>query len=91
MLAGNEMATMREASLAYDCPTCCKPVERDDDYVTAREYASAGDFLLHMHGDDSARGTRRFHVAHFRRQIGECVYELVHEEGSDGADAPVFG
>ena len=51
---------------------------------------SPSDFALHAH-DESARARRRFHVAHFRRQIGDCVYELVQEEASDGRRRPCYG
>ena len=72
--------------MVYVCPGCGQPIEPGDDYVVAREYESAPDFSLHMKGDDRTRPTRRFHVAHFRRQIGECVYELVHEEMTPGRE-----
>jgi hypothetical protein len=76
---------MPEAStIVYVCPGCGEVIEPAEDYVVARAYESQSDFVLHLHGDESARARRRFHVAHFRRQIGECVYELVQEEGSDG-------
>ena len=76
------------SAIVYECPGCGKIIEPGEDYVIAREYESPTDFVLHVHHDEYPRASRRFHVAHFRRQIGECVYELVHEEGSDGADAP---
>jgi hypothetical protein len=83
---------MPEASaIVYECPGCGEIIERGEDYVVARAYESPSDFALHMHGDESARARRRFHVAHFRRQIGDCVYELVQEEASDGRDATAVG
>ncbi len=84
---------MRESSvIVYECPGCGTPIEPSADHVVAREYESQLDFVLHMHGGASTRATRRFHVAHFRRQIGECVYELVQKEASDGrVDATAFG
>lgn len=76
---------MPEASaIVYECPGCGEIIEMGEDYVVARAYESQSDFVLHLHGDKSAHTRRRFHVSHFRRQIGECVYELVQEETSDG-------
>lgn len=87
----NELSTHNEWSkMVCVCPGCGQPIEPGDDYVVAREYESAPDFSLHMNGDERARPTRRFHVAHFRRQIGERVYELVHDEmtlGHEGIGA----
>ena len=77
--------------IVYECPGCGKIIEPGEDYVVARAYDSPSDFVLHAH-DECARARRRFHVAHFRRQIGDCVYGLVQDETSHGrADAPAVG
>jgi hypothetical protein len=82
---------MREASaIVYECPGCGEAIEPGEDYVVARAYESPSDFALHIHDVQSGHATRRFHVAHFRRQIGECVYELVQDESDGRADAAAF-
>ena len=69
--------------MVYECPGCGSVVETGEDYVVALEHPLAPDFTLHMKAhDEMARATRRFHVEHFRRRIGDAVYELVREEAS---------
>ena len=65
--------------MVHSCAGCGRPVDQDESYVDALEYESASDFVLHM-GDEEIRTTRRFHVEHFRRQIEDCLYVMVHEE-----------
>ena len=78
---GKKLVTMTQRPpTVYTCPGCGSAVEPGEDHVVAREYETAGDFDLHMNVDDLAvRAERRFHVEHFRRRIGACVYELVTE------------
>ncbi len=75
---------MPEASAIVDeCPACGRPIEPGEVYVAAREYQASPDFSLHMKRHDVApRATRHFHVEHFRRRIGDAVYELVREAAS---------
>jgi hypothetical protein len=69
---------MSEGIIVWECPGCGQPIESGDDYVTARQYPVTPDFTLHMKGHDvAAVATRRFHVEHFRGQLGDNVYELV--------------
>ena len=78
---GRKLVTMTQRSLTvFTCPGCGSAVEPGEDHVVAREYEARGDFDLHMNVDDLAvRAVRRFHVEHFRRRIGDYVYELVTE------------
>ena len=69
---------MSEPLMVY-CAGCGRPVDPDEPYVDAFEFESASDFVLHI-GDGMPRTTRRFHVAHFRRQIDNCLYVMVDEE-----------
>ena len=45
-------------------------------HVFVREHIAESDVTLHMH-DHSAGTRQRFHVEHFRRSIGDRLYELV--------------
>ena len=74
---------MSHRAAAYLCPGCGRPVSDDEPYVLALEQEGDSGFGLHIqhsHRPDGAR--RRFHVEHFRRSIGDYVYQLVDEEGS---------
>ena len=68
--------TMDNAGVGYVCPGCGLPVGHDQPHVDVREYTGESEVTLHMH-DHSAGTRRRFHVEHFRRRIGDCMYELV--------------
>ena len=71
---------MRPAT-AYECPGCGIAVEPGEEFVVAREYQVVGDFSLHCDIHDlPVRAERRFHVEHFRRQIGDKVYELLDQQ-----------
>jgi hypothetical protein len=59
------------------CPGCGEPVRRGEDYVVALEYRVDPEFALHAQRDRSHGLERRFHVAHFRGQLGAHAYELV--------------
>jgi hypothetical protein len=70
---------MSRRATAHLCPGCGRPVCDDEPYVLALEHG--GDFRLHGHLPDGTQ--RRFHVEHFRSHIGDYVYHLVDEEGSE--------
>lgn len=71
--------------VVYDCPGCGRPVLDDEDYVIAREFRR-DEVLAHGFGDPRATGVRppgverRFHVQHFRGQIGVYFYELTRTD-----------
>ena len=70
-----------ELHVVHECPGCGEPVDDDEDYVLAQEYASApgfgqSDFEAHALASGAVR---RFHVGHFRGQIGDRVYRLVND------------
>ena len=62
----------------YTCPGCGQAVQPGDDYVLALEYEEPG-FSLHTSEGAPSGAKRRFHVEHFRRQLGERVFVLVRE------------
>jgi hypothetical protein len=63
------------------CPGCGEPVKPGEDYVVAREHNLEPDVLLHEKRNDRSNGVeRRFHVSHFRGQLGNFFYELVARE-----------
>ena len=49
--------------------------------MLAREYEEPG-FSLHTSEGAPTGVERRFHVEHFRRQLGDRVFVLVHEEST---------
>ena len=53
-----------------------------EDYVLALEYEERAGFSLHA--ADAARRAveRRFHVEHFRRQLGERLFVLVQGDSA---------
>ena len=73
---------MDEPGVGFVCPGCGIPVEDDEPHVLAREHTAESDVTLHTH-DHSASTRRRFHVAHFRRRIGDRVYKLLEPTGSE--------
>jgi hypothetical protein len=75
---------MDHAGVGYVCPGCGLPVGDDETRVDAREHCAESDVTLHMH-DHSVGTRRRFHVEHFRRRIGDCVYELVGSTDVEGS------
>jgi hypothetical protein len=65
------------SAVDHICPGCGKPVRSGEDYVVAREYVVEPGFTLHaLRDQDPVRAERRFHVEHFRGQIGDRLYEL---------------
>jgi hypothetical protein len=63
------------------CPGCGEPVKPGEDYVVAREHSLELDVSLHAQRRDRSDGVeRRFHVGHFRGQLGNFFYELVARE-----------
>ena len=52
--------------------------------MLALEFEEPG-FSLHSSEGTPSEAERRFHVEHFRRQLGERVFVLVREEGVYGA------
>jgi hypothetical protein len=74
---------MARRPTGYECPGCGLAVQSGQDFVVAREYETEGDFSLHMNVHDlPIRAERRFHVEHFRRRIGDHVYELVDHQAA---------
>ena len=67
--------------MGYRCPGCGQAVQPDEDYVLALEYEEPG-FSLHISEGAPSGAERRFHVEHFRRQLGERVFVLVREEST---------
>lgn len=63
----------------YTCPGCGGEVEPHEDHVRALEYKDEPGFRLHLHEAAPSGIERRFHVEHFRRQLGERIFVLVHE------------
>jgi hypothetical protein len=62
----------------FTCPGCGRAVEEGEDYVVALEYQSEPGFSLHqMPHDSPVTAERRFHVEHFRGQLGDRVFVLV--------------
>lgn len=49
--------------------------------MLALEYEEPG-FSLHISDGAATRPEHRFHVEHFRRQLGERVFVLVREESA---------
>lgn len=69
------------ATAADRCPGCGEPVKPGEDYVVAREHSLESDVSLHAKRNDRSDGVeRRFHVGHFRGQLGNYFYELVARE-----------
>jgi hypothetical protein len=70
---------MTGSGRVYVCPACGRAVEPGQDYVVAYEYKLEPGFTLHS---DSYHGgvERRFHVGHFRGQLGDLHFEL-REQG----------
>ena len=64
-------------STRYECPGCGRAVEVGEDYVLALEYEERADFSLHAADDAPQAVERRFHVEHFRRQVGDRLFLLV--------------
>lgn len=75
---------MDDAGVGDICPGCGLPVGYEEPYVDSRELTAESDVTLHIH-DHSAGTLRRFHVEHFRRRIGEYVYELVSSTDVEGS------
>jgi hypothetical protein len=73
---------MGDAGVGYVCPGCGLPVGDGEPHVDAREHTES-EVTLHTH-DHSALTRRRFHVEHFRRRIGDFVYELVGSTDVEG-------
>lgn len=67
---------MDDPGVGEVCPGCGLPVRDHEPHVFARERIAESDVTPHMH-DDCAGTPRSFHVEHFRRRIGDRVYELV--------------
>lgn len=65
----------------YTCPGCGQALQPGEDYVLARGYEEPG-FSLHTSEGAPTGVERRFHVEHFRRQLGDRVFVLVHEEST---------
>jgi hypothetical protein len=62
----------------FACPGCGSSVNDGEDYVVALEYEAEPGFSLHqMPHDLPATAERRFHVEHFRGQLGDRVFVLV--------------
>ena len=66
----------------YQCPGCGQAVEAHEDYVLAHEYEDIPGFRLHMPERACPVVEWRFHVEHFRRQLGERIFVLVHEHAT---------
>ena len=65
----------------HECPGCGGPVLPGEDYVDAVEYLAEPGFTLHeMTPDAAATADRRFHVEHFRHQIGDRHFVLKRPE-----------
>jgi hypothetical protein len=67
----------------FACPGCSRSVGPGEDYVVALEYEAEPGFSLHqMSNAASVTAERRFHVEHFRGQLGDRFYVLVDESSS---------
>ena len=67
----------------FECPGCGRSVEPGEDYVVALEYQAEPGFSLHqMSHAVSVTVERRFHVEHFRGQLGGRFYVLTDESSS---------
>jgi hypothetical protein len=67
----------------FQCPRCGRVVSSGQDYVVALEYEAEPGFSLHGMSTDAPAGQeRRFHVEHFRGQLGDRFYVLVDESSS---------
>lgn len=57
----------------FECPGCGRSVERGKDYVVSLEYEAEPGFSLHQMVSNAVPVTveRRFHVEHFRGQLGD--------------------
>lgn len=70
-----------DANATHECPGCGGPVRPGEDYVDAVEYVAEPGFTLHeMTIDAAATADRRFHVEHFRHQIGNRLFLLRRRE-----------
>jgi hypothetical protein len=66
-----------DVNATHECPGCGGPVLPGEDYVDAVEYVAEPGFTLHrMTADAVATADRRFHVGHFRHQIGSRLFVL---------------
>ena len=67
----------------FACPGCGLSVEPGEDYVVALEYEAEPGFSLHqMSNAVPVTAEWRFHVEHFRGQLGDRFYVLVDESSS---------
>jgi hypothetical protein len=67
----------------FACPGCGRSVEPGEDYVVALEYDAEPGFSLHqMSNAVPVTAERRFHVEHFRGQLGDRFYVLIDESSS---------
>jgi hypothetical protein len=63
------------------CPGCGEPIEPGEDHVVALEHRLEPEVALHEQRSRLSGGVeRRFHVGHFRGQLGDRFYELVSRE-----------
>ena len=70
----------------FVCPGCGRSVEAGEDYVVALEHEPEPGFSLHqMSHAGPVTATRRFHVEHFRGQLGNRFYVLI--DGSSSSHA----
>jgi hypothetical protein len=69
-----------ESPVVFECPGCGRSVEPGEDYVVALEYEVEAGFSLHqMRNTVPVTAERRFHVEHFRGQLGDHFYALIDE------------
>lgn len=67
----------------FECPGCGRSVDSGEDYVVALEYGAEPGFSLHhMSSAVPVTAKRRFHVEHFRGQLGDRFYVLIGESSS---------
>jgi hypothetical protein len=79
-----------ESHVVFECPRCGRSVEPGEDYVVALEYEVEPGFTLHQMRDDvSGTAERRFHVEHFRGQLGNHFYALIEGSSSSRESAPL--
>jgi hypothetical protein len=68
---------------SFECPGCGRSVQPGEDYVVALEFEAEAGFSLHrMSKAVPLTAERRFHVEHFRGQLGDRFYVLVDGSGS---------
>ena len=68
---------MGDETAAGVCPGCGEPVKPGEDHVVALEHRLAHEVSLHGQKSRPSDGVkRRFHVGHFRGQLGDYFYEL---------------